>query len=295
MEHRVQVAWHALEEADLFKEASSGEMGLQSAQISRRLEIHGRNALEGKAKSTPWAVVAAQLHHPLIYLLLGAAALAAAVGKLVDAGVIGGVVVLNTLIGALQEWRADRALEALGRMAAPHARVLRDGRVREIAADEVVPGDILILETGDRVAADARVLESVDLAVDESALTGESEPVSKSPGVLPAETPLADRMNMVWSSTAVTAGRGRAVVVATGMRTVLGEIAGEVREAGTETTPLQRRLARLGTVIGLAGIGLAVLVFLLGLLRGYAVLEMVLFSVAVAVSAIPEGDRKSVV
>ena len=289
MEHRVQVAWHALEEADLFKEASSGEMGLQSAQIPRRLEIHGRNALEGKAKSTPWAVVAAQLHHPLIYLLLGAAALAAAVGKLVDAGVIGGVVVLNTLIGALQEWRADRALEALGRMAAPHARVLRDGRVREIAADEVVPGDILILETGDRVAADARVLESVDLAVDESALTGESEPVSKSPGVLPAETPLVDRMNMVWSSTAVTAGRGRAVVVATGMRTVLGEIAGEVREAGTETTPLQRRLARLGTVIGLAGIGLAVLVFLLGLFRGYAVLEMVLFSVAVAVSAIPEG------
>ncbi len=193
--------------------------------------------MRGEERPRPWRILAAQLHPPLISLLLGAAALAAAVGKLLDAAVIGGVVLLNTLIGAVQEWRADRALEALRDMAAPRARVLRDGRVEEVPAEEVVPGDVLVLETGDRVAADARVLGATDLALDESALTGESEPVGKSPGTLPADTPLAHRTNMMWAPTAVVSGRGRAVVVATGMRTVLGEIASEVQEAGGSPPP----------------------------------------------------------
>lgn len=199
------------------------------------------------------------------------------------------MVVLNTIMGFVQEWRAERALAALRQMAAPRAMVLRDGQERLIAASLVVPGDILLLETGDRVAADARLLKSDDLEVDESALTGESQPVFKQPGRHPESQALIDRTNMVWTSTSVTAGRGRAVVVATGMDTVIGEIATEVRQTEREETPLQRRMGRLGTILGIGGILLASGLFGLGILQGYEIIEMVLFSVAVAVSAIPEG------
>ncbi|QAA76092.1 MAG: hypothetical protein BIP78_0326 [Candidatus Bipolaricaulis sibiricus] len=284
-----QRAWHALAVDEVLQSVKADREGLATGEIPHRLERFGRNALEAERATTPLQVLAHQLHHPLIYLLLGAAVVSVVAGHAVDAIVIGGVVVLNTILGAMQEWRADKALEALHRMASPHARVRRDGQIVEVDASEVVPGDILLLETGDRVAADARVLEATDLTVDESALTGESEPVTKAPGVLPEETPLADRTNMVWSSTAVTGGRGLAVVVATGMHTALGKVAARVRETGREQTPLQRRLARLGTVLGVAGIALAGLMFLVGLLKGFDWLEMVLFSVAVAVSAIPEG------
>ncbi len=282
-------AWHSLAEPELLQEISSGEGGLKSSEVPHRLEQFGRNTLEADVGTSTVALVAHQLHHPLIYLLVGAAVVSAIAGHSVDAVVIGGVVALNTLLGAAQEWKADRALEALQRMASPQARVLRDGHAEEILAEDVVPGDVLLVETGDRVPADARVLEGADLAVDESALTGESEPVRKSAGVIEEKTPLADRSNMLWSSTAVTAGRGKAVVVATGMATALGEIAGQVRETTREQTPLQRRLARLGTVLGVAGLGLAGIVFLIGLFRGFELMEMILFSVAVAVSAIPEG------
>ena len=286
---KTRQTWHALTEGELLQRTSARRDGLAPAEIPPRIERFGRNALEAEATTTPLAVLAHQLHHPLIYLLIGAAVVSVVAGHAVDAIVIGVVVVLNTLLGAIQEWKADKALEALHRMASPHARVRRDGKVLDVGADEIVPGDILLLETGDRVAADARLLDATDLSLDESALTGESEPVAKVPATLDGDTPLADRTNMVWSSTAVTGGRGVAVVVATGMNTALGEIAGQVRDTGREQTPLQRRLARLGTVLGLVGIGLAGLVFLIGILRGFDWLEMVLFSVAVAVSAIPEG------
>ncbi len=281
--------WHALSEQKLLQQVSSGETGLKSPEIPHRLEQFGHNSLEVQAEKSTLKLVTHQLHHPLIYLLLGAAVVSAVAGHAVDAFVIGGVVILNTLLGVVQEWKADRALDALKRMASPQARVLRDGKPEKITSSQVVPGDVLVLETGDRVAADARVLESTELAVDESALTGESDPVSKGAGTLDEKTPLADRTNMLWSSTAITSGRGKAVVVATGMSTALGRIAGQVRSTGRDQTPLQKRLARLGTVLGLAGIGLAVIVFLIGLLRGFELMEMILFSVAVAVSAIPEG------
>jgi len=284
-----EFAWHALPEQELFQQVSSGESGLKSPEVPHRLEQFGHNSLEVQTEKSTLKLVTHQLHHPLIYLLLGAAVVSAVAGHAVDAFVIGGVVVLNTLLGVVQEWKADRALDALKRMASPQARVLRDGKPEKITSSQVVPGDVLVLETGDRVAADARVLESTELAADESALTGESEPVRKDAGMLDEKTPLADRTNMLWSSTAITSGRGKAVVVATGMSTALGRIAGQVRSTGREQTPLQRRLARLGTVLGLAGIGLAIIVFVVGLLRGFELMEMILFSVAVAVSAIPEG------
>jgi magnesium-transporting ATPase (P-type) len=174
-------------------------------------------------------------------------------------------------------------------MASLHATVLREGKPLEIEARDVVPGDVLILETGDRVAAGGRVLWTEDLQVDESALTGESLPVAKNPEVLDKDTPMADQRNMVRMSTSVTGGRGRAVVVATGMQTQIGLIAAEIRATNREDTPLQRRMHKLSMVLGIAGVAFAAVVFGLGMLRGYELIEMLMFSVAVAVSAIPEG------
>ncbi len=281
--------WHALDEQTLLQTTGSGEQGLEEGEVPHRLEQFGSNVLEAPEENTVVKVLAHQVHNPLIYLLMGAAALSLATGHSLDAAVILAVVVLNTILGAVQEWKADRAMEALHELAVPHTRVLRDGRPRKVSSEEVVPGDVLLLETGDRVSADARVLSSTELHADESALTGESEPVFKRPGVLPPDAQVGDRTNMVWMSSAVTAGRGRAVVVSTGMDTELGRIAGAVRSTGSEQTPLQRRLSRLGLVLGVGGVVLAFLVFLLGIFKGYALGEMALFAVAVAVSAIPEG------
>ena len=283
------VPWHALDVEALYQRSGSGERGLDTDEIDHRIERYGANTLAAGAGPSLASVILHHIHQPLIYLLLAAALVSFVTGHAVDGSVILAVVALNTLIGVAQEWKADKALDALRDMAAPHARVLRGGHVVDVVAERVVPGDILILETGDRVAADARVLEATELRANESALTGESEPVRKAPGVLPEDTPLADRNTMVWMSTAITAGRGRAIVVGTGMDTTIGRIAGAVRDTSREQTPLQAKLARLGAMLGVAGVALAGGVFVIGLLRGYETLEMLLFSVAVAVSAIPEG------
>jgi Ca2+-transporting ATPase len=284
-----QDLWHSIGPEQLFKDVASGDAGLDDSEIPHRIERFGPNTLEAKERPSIAAMAAGQLHHPLIYLLLGAAAVSAISGHLVDAGVILGVVVLNTILGTIQELKAQRAMESLHQLAAPHARVLREGRDSVVPAQEVVPGDMLLLDTGSRVPADARVIESVELHADESALTGESEAVAKITSVLEPSTPLADRRNMVWMSSAITAGRGKAVVVATGMNTALGKIAGQVHEAQGDITPLQKRLNKLAGILGVAGIILALVVFGLGLLRGFELVEMILFAIAVAVSAIPEG------
>lgn len=283
------VQWHTMDAEEVFTRLDSGMDGLTEAQAKQRLDHTGPNSLEAEEGISPLRMLARQVHNPLIYLLAGAAVLSFFIGHSVDAGVIAGVIVLNTLLGFFQEWRAEGALNALREMAAPHARVLRDGSSVEIDASLVVPGDVLVLETGNRVAADALLLSGDDLRVDESALTGESQPVGKQPGNVAEDVPLADRNNMVWMSTNVTGGRGRAVVVETGMRTALGNIAGEVRATERENTPLQKRMHKLGIVLGIGGVALAAGVFGLGLLRGHEWVEMLMFAVAVAVSAIPEG------
>jgi len=281
--------WHELEtEAVLDRLSASGD-GLSQEQADSLIEEYGLNRLEGDEQRSRLRMLAKQINNPLIYLLLAAAAVSLIAGKTIDASVIAGVVVLNSILGFVQEWRAEGALAALREMAAPNARVLRDGSEKDIPAYNVVPGDLLVLEAGDRVAADARLLSSHDLKVDESALTGESEPVEKKPGRLEPDTSLGDRQNMVWMSTSITGGRGRAVVVETGMQTEIGRIAGEVRSTGRESTPLQKRMHKLAIILGAAGIVLAGAVYGLGLLRGYGALDMLLFAVAVAVSAIPEG------
>ncbi len=281
--------WHAEDVEDVLGQLAVQTDGLSDDEAKQRLEQTGPNALEVEEEVSPWLLLVRQVHNPLIYLLAGAAVLSVLVGHQVDAAVIAGVIVLNSLLGFLQEWRAEGALEALRNMAAPRARVLRGGKPTDIDASRVVPGDVLLLETGDRLTADARLLTADNLQVDESALTGESQPVAKRPGRVDEGTPMADRQNMVWMSTNVTGGRGRAVVVETGMRTVMGKIAGEVRATGRESTPLQKRMHKLGIVLGSGGVVLAVVVFVLGLLRGHGWVEMLMYSVAVAVSAIPEG------
>lgn len=281
--------WHTMDLQTLWQKSRSREDGLSSGEISARQEQFGLNTLEARERTSPLQIILHQFHNPLIYLLLGAAALSLATGHSIDATVIGVVIVLNTLIGAVQEMKAGKALEALRRMAVPHARVLRNGGTVTVSSEDVVPGDILLLQTGDRVPADARVYTASELHTDESALTGESEPVHKTPDAVGADAQLADRTNMVWMSSAVTAGNGRAVVVSTGMSTQLGMIAGSVRDTKKDQTPLQKRLSKLGLTLGLSGIGLSGLVFGLGLLQGLQLTAMALFAVAVAVSAIPEG------
>ena len=284
-----ETQWHAVDADTAIERLESAPDGLSQEEASRRLAELGPNALEAEEVVGPMTLLVRQVHNPLVYLLFGAAALSLVAGKHIDAGVIVGVIVLNSLLGFFQEWRAEGALAALRRMAALHAHVLRDGKKIEVEASEVVPGDILLLETGDRVSADARLLGAEELNVDESALTGESQPVGKQLSPVDETAAMADRRTMVWMSTNVTGGRGQAVVVHTGMHTQMGQIAGQVRTTLREKTPLQKRMHTLGIVLGASGIGLALVVLALELMRGYELTEAVMFSVAIAVSAIPEG------
>ncbi|TVM19265.1 hypothetical protein DPQ33_02585 [Oceanidesulfovibrio indonesiensis] len=282
-------AWHTIPTDELFEKLESSADGLDQEAAKQRVERFGANELKGEEGHGLLAHIIEQLKSPLIYLLFAAAIVSLVAGKYIDSAVIAAVVVLNTILGVAQQWRAEKALEALRGLSAPRARVLRNGSIHEVAATKVVPGDVLVLGRGDRVAADARMLSASGLMVDESSLTGESEPVAKHPGDIEKDATLADRTNMVFMSTLVTDGRGRAMVTATGMDTAIGEIAGEVHSAEREQTPLQRRLGHLSIYIGGAAILLALGVFGLGWLRGYELVEMILYSVAVAVSAIPEG------
>jgi len=288
-DEKQKIHWHAMDTEEVLERLDSSTNGLSASQASKRLQETGPNAIEMEESKAPLRLLVRQIHNPLIYLLAGAALLSLLVDHTVDAAVIAGVIVLNSLVGFIQEWRAEGALDALRKMAAPHTRLLRDGKTLDIEASEVVPGDIMLLETGDRVAAGARLLSAENLQVDESALTGESVPVAKNPKTLDKDTPMPDQRNMVWMSTNITGGRGRAVVVVTGMQTQMGQIAAEIRSTSREDTPLQKRMHKLGMALGIAGIALAAIVFGLGMFRSYEVIDMLMFSVAVAVSAIPEG------
>lgn len=287
---RSPLPWHAasIEDVALKLETDVAE-GLSSEQAAARLAAEGPNALTVESAATLPKLIMQQVANPMVYLLAGAGVVSIIAGKVFDAIVILLIVIANIIIGVVQEYRAEAALDALRKLSSPRARVLRDGAVHVIDADEVVRGDVLVLETGDRVPADARLVSETDLRVDESALTGESEPVDKELVDLAEETPLADRLTMVFSSTPVVGGRATAIVTATGMNTIVGEIAREVRSAERQETPLQQRLATLSTRLGILSVVAAAVIFALGVLRGESLVDMLLFSVAAAVSAIPEG------
>jgi Ca2+-transporting ATPase len=255
---------------------------------------YGRNELK-KAAGEHWTrKLLAQFNSPVIWILLGAVLVSLAIGEAVDALVIGVILILNAALGFFQEARAEKAIEALQKMASLKAEVLRDGKEVEIDAGEVVPGDIVLLDTGDKIPADSRIIEEFELETQESALTGESTPVVKDAGALTGmgsgRTPIADMRNMVFAGTVVTRGRAKTLVCATGMKTEIGRIADMIQSAGLEQTPLQRQLAGLGKWLGLVTLAVCGIVFLTGIfLYDTDVVEIFFTAVALAVAAIPEG------
>src|SRR5688572_1018674 len=264
--------------------------GLGSAAVAERLARHGRNEL-AKAPPLPWwRRLARQFSDLLIWILIAAALVSGALGEWIDAAAILAIVVLNGVLGFVQEGRAEQALAALRKMSSPRAKVTRDGQLRNLPAAELVPGDRIELEPGDRVPADVRLIGSAGLRAEESALTGESVPTDKDHRVvLDGEAPLGDRVNMAYMGTTIAAGTGAGIVAATGMRTQIGEIAGMLEREEQEPTPLQRRLAELGRVLLFLVLGLVGVLFALQLLRGGEIVEAFLLSVSLAVAAVPEG------
>jgi Ca2+-transporting ATPase len=284
------LAWHALSVAEaLALTQADAERGLSSQELPQRLARFGPNALPEAAQRSLLSVLLHQFTSPLIYLLLAASGIALALGKVSDSIVILVVVLINALIGAFQEGRAERSLDALRRLGSPKAHVLRDGEERLIEARELVPGDILLLGAGDAVAADARLLEGAALQLSEATLTGESMPVAKDPAPLGPETPLADRRNMLYAGTYVTAGRARALVVATGLASEIGHIATLAGAAKEPKTPLERRIEQFGRYIMFAAVALLFVVIGIGSLRGVPFGQIVMIGISQVVGMIPEG------
>ena len=265
------------------------ERGLTEAEAARRLARHGGNVLPAPRRPGRLRRLAVQFHNPLIYVLIAAASVTAALGEYVDSSVIAGVVVVNAAIGYIQESRAERALEALMSIATTRAIVVRDGRRHVVDSRVLVPGDLVVLDAGDRVPADMRLTWVREARMDESMLTGESGTVGKHDGSLPGETILAERANMAYAGTLLTAGQAQGVVIATGERTELGQIHRLVAEAADLATPLTRRIAEFGRLLTVAILILAALTFTLGLARGEPAADMFTAAVALAVGAIPEG------
>jgi len=287
---REDVVHHGLPVAEVVLIAETDEAaGLSTAQWRDRLAALGPNELPA-ARGPGWVVrLLGQLHHPLIYVLLVAAGVTAALGEVVDASVVFGVVVVNAIIGFIQEARAERALDALTAMVRTEVTVVRDGLTARVPSAELVPGDLVVLEAGDQVGADLRLVTTKELRIDESALTGESVPVAKNPVALPSDTALADRTNMAYSGTLVTAGGGRGVVVATAADTEIGRVHRLVGTTTTVQTPLTRKLTRFSQILTVVILGLAAFSVVVGVLRGEPFAEMVTAAVALAVGAIPEG------
>jgi Ca2+-transporting ATPase len=283
--------WHALSlEETASRLGTSLDAGLDRAQATARHATFGFNVLHEPPAEPWWRKLLRQFQEIVIWILLVAAVIAGAMGDWADTAAILAIVVVNAIIGFLQEERAQRSLAALQRISAPLARVMRGGKLEQLPARDLVPGDRVALDAGDHVPADARLIEGFGLRVQEAALTGESEPVEKQPGgPLPLSTPLGDRRSLVHSGTVVAAGRGAAIVVATGMATELGRIASLLARSPAETTPLQRRLAELGRLLIVVCLVVVAVIFAIELARGGRLAEVLLRAVSLAVAAVPEG------
>ncbi len=282
--------WHTLSVERILADLGSDGGGLSPEEARRRLERHGPNELPQADTVSPWVILVEQFKNVLIIILLVAVALSAFLGEVLESIVIAVIVLFAILLGFVQEYRAERAMEALRQMAAPAARVLRDGREVEVRARDVVPGDLVLLTAGDRIPADLRLIESANLRVNEAALTGESNPVDKH--TAPLADPslgIGDRLNLAYSGTDVVYGRGRGVVTATGLGTHFGQVTGMLAGVEQVRTPLQENLDRVGRVLAVAAGIVVVLIAGLGVLRGEPLLEMFIFGVALAVAVVPEA------
>lgn len=286
----MQAHWHAISSQEIATRlATDATTGLHTNQIAERLALYGPNELARQARRTPLLVFLLQFHQPLIYILLAAAAVTFMLQEHLDAGVILGVVVLDAIVGFLQEYRAAKAIDALAQSMIVTAVVRRQGHTHRIDSSELVPGDVVLLQSGDRVPADLRLVRQKDLCISEAALTGESLPVAKHTEVLPADTPLADRKNLAFASTLVTQGQGAGIVVMTGNQTEIGKIQHLIRSAEDLVTPLIREINLLSTRLMYAILGVAAFMFLAGLIQGHKILYLLHAAVALAVAAIPEG------
>jgi Ca2+-transporting ATPase len=283
-------AWHTLPVEKTMSELATSRGGLNSNEAQRRLTEHGPNELEGAAKISPWAILFEQFNDVLIIILLVATVLSIFLGHGIEAVAIMVIVLFAVLLGFVQEYRAERAIEALRQMAAPMASVLRDGVEVEVPARDVVPGDMVLLSAGDKIPADSRLVEAINLQVDEATLTGESLPVEKHTDPLPdPELGPGDRKNMAYAGTAATYGRGLAVVVATGMNTEFGKIAQMLQTVETGRTPLQENLDKVGHQLARAAFVVVAIIVALGLFRGQPFVEMLIFGIALAVAVVPEA------
>ncbi len=280
---------HSLSVDAALQQLQSRPEGLTTAEVEQRRLRYGWNELATAQRVSAWAVLAAQFKNVLLIVLMVAVALSIALGHTAEAVAITAIIVFAVILGFIQEFRAERSLESLREMAAPLATVLRDGREMRLPARELVPGDVVLLAAGDRVPADCRLLESVNLQAEEAALTGESVPAEKHSQPLGSGLPLGDRRNMVHAATAVTYGRGRAVVSATGLDTELGKIAGMLGEVVQNQTPLQTSLDRVGKQLVRAALVLVAGIVLLGLWRGQPLTELLIFGIALAVAVVPEA------
>ena len=282
--------WHTLSTETVFARLKSTPAGLTAAEAVQRLAEHGPNELLAARRISPWTLLFEQIKNVLIVILLIATALSAFLGHGVEAVAIGVIVLFAVLLGFVQEYRAERAIEALRQMAAPTATALRDGEEVEIPARELAPGDVVLLRAGDKIPADVRLVEAVNLQIEEAALTGESVPVEKHAAPLGSdELALGDRKNLAFAGTAATYGRGRAVVVATGMSTEFGKIAQMLQTVETGKTPLQENLDKVGRLLARAAFVIVAIIVALGLFRGQPFIEMLIFGIALAVAVVPEA------
>jgi len=273
----------------VIKALNSSEKGLSSEEAENRLEKYGKNELKEEEKTSVVKLFLSQFKSFLIIILMAAALVSIFLGELIDAFVILFTVLLAGVLGFIQEYRAEESIKLLKSLTSPEAMVVRDGKEVKVPSSVIVPGDILLLQSGDRIPADARLLEALSLKIDESSFTGESTPVGKSTDTFPTGTPEPDRKNVAYTGTAVIYGRGKAVVTATGMSTAFGKLAGLLGEIERERTPLQEKLDQFGRWLGVATLVVVTIVAVLGILQGFAPFEMFLWGVALAVAAIPEA------
>jgi P-type Ca2+ transporter type 2C len=287
-------AWYQMEVDEAFESLKSKRDGLTNEEAAKRLEEYGRNKIEEEGDTGWLKILIHQFINPLVFVLVVAAVIALVADKMIDTIVIGVVIIVNAAIGFFQEFRAEAAISALRKRAAPKADVLRcengdDCEQTSIPAEEVVPGDVILLESGDKVPADARLFEAKNLKLDESMLTGESVPVTKTIEPFEEELSLGDRTNLVFGGTIVTEGRGKAIIYATGQKSQMGKIATLIQETEKVESPLQIQTNQLGKKLGFLAFFAGSLIFLMGFIRGYDLESLLLFSIAAVVSSIPEG------
>lgn len=284
--------WFTLKSEQILKELQVNPLhGLSSEEAAKRLVKYGENKLAAKKGKTLIQLFLSQLNDVMIYILLVASVISLLLGEASDAIIIAVVILINAVVGIIQEAKAEKALDALKKLSTPKAVIKRDGELKEIASEELVPGDIVVIDAGRYIPCDLRLIESANLKIEESALTGESVPVEKDADLtlVEADTPLGDQRNMVFMSTLATYGRGIGISVGTGMNTEIGKIAKMLEEDVSEQTPLQKKLAELGKILGFAALGICAVMFVVGIIQKRDLFEMFLTSISLAVAAIPEG------